>query len=436
LPDGYSLQVYVRQSNTLPIASLRNCTSDRANEISCPTPTLGMGDSPRYSVKAMNADDVSQAVLPASGAVALLGPSGPDGRSRMVIIASHSDQVLQVAWDGSTVSIAAPDSYAASLQSAHSASDYRSVAVDCSASEPTLGPLECPIAADPPLELDVTAFRRAPSGTYQLRYSDESGTGTMTIANVGQDAMPGGAAIDVSLVQTDVTLSGSGVMRPIPQPVGFLLAFELSDDAGNSYLFQTQITGDGSSYSGRGLWLDEADETQAGSWTVGTPSTPTRPYSAGTISLGPHPYIPGTPASPGSPPGPGTQQVTPATPPSPGIPLPSYAGAEPIDATGQFPTTLAPGLAPPPLYAPGQVPVIGAVGQALTLLAVTTFPCCGPGASQTWDWSFGDGTASGPNGTQTVTHAWSEPGTYVIAVVLTDETGVRTFALTQIQVAP
>jgi hypothetical protein len=83
-----------------------------------------------------------------------------------------------------------------------------------------------------------------------------------------------------------------------------------------------------------------------------------------------------------------------------------------------------------------QPPDAGTAGEPVILIATTAAPCCGPDALQTYAWSFGDGTTSPPSSQQTVTHTWSAPGVYTVAVVLTDETGVRTFTLTQIQITP
>jgi PKD repeat protein len=83
-----------------------------------------------------------------------------------------------------------------------------------------------------------------------------------------------------------------------------------------------------------------------------------------------------------------------------------------------------------------QPPTIGRAGQALSLIAITALPCCGTSASQAWRWSFGDGATSEPSSRQTVTHAWAAPGVYTVAAVFTDESGVSTFALTQIQITP
>jgi hypothetical protein len=50
-------------------------------------------------------------------------------------------------------------------------------------------------------------------------------------------------------------------------------------------------------------------------------------------------------------------------------------------------------------------------------------------------WDFGNGTAHAPSSQQAVTQVWAAPGVCTLTVILVDETGVSTFALTQAQTA-
>ena len=69
--------------------------------------------------------------------------------------------------------------------------------------------------------------------------------------------------------------------------------------------------------------------------------------------------------------------------------------------------------------------------------AVTTFPwgLPDPTLSHQWQWEFGDGSQSPESDRQTVSHAYGAPGTYDVAVIVTDSTGISTFGSAEIAIS-
>jgi len=419
LPDGYALQVLLTRARGNPRGFETACraVNGKANQATCEVAISAMpGGTDRITITAAPAGDVQSLTLPPGGAAVLIGPEPAGGDERGVPslgISSGSGQTAAITWDGSTLTIAAPEGYAVSETSVRHPlpnAEGPLPAPDCSPVDGQPSAVECSISASPPVQFSYSTVLRAPSGTFSLPYSDKDGQGTMTIATVGPDAAPGGTAIAVTLVQADAILSGSGVMRP--RGNGYLLAFELVDSAGDRYLFQVPVRSDSGGFSGEGLWLSEADETSAGLWNIGTP-----PGTGPLIALG---SIATTfPNSAGCP--------APACAPPPGPQLPFFTGDQLLGG-GSRPAPATPLDVVEP-------PTLGRAGQPLGLFAFISASCCGYTLAGTYRWSFGDGATSEPSSRQTVTHTWAAPGVYTVAAVVTDETGVSTFALTQIRIA-
>lgn len=419
LPDGFALEVLAGRPTPVGPPVLERCTAagGRANQADCDAGISAMPapiGADRLTILAHPDTEAWSLTLQPGASAILFGPGSPGGSSADVPVlklTSISDQTTTMTWDGTTLAIAAPDGYAVAVDEARDLLQpgRPAVPIDCAAAEDQPSTIQCSFSALPPIEVSYSTVMQAPSGTFTLPYSDDQGPGMMTITNVGPDAAPGGAAIDVTLDQGGSAYSGSGVMRP--QGTGYLLAFELTDSDGNGYLYENEVTSDEAGFSGKGLWLNEADETQAGPWTLGAPPAGRSRFTPGSISKA---------ATSGgcTPP-----LATPACLPPPGLPLPSFTGDQLIGLTPTSPYLMA--LQPPD---------IAEAGEPVNLIAITSAPCCGQGASLTYQWSFGDGTRSPASDLQTTTHTWASPGVYTVAVVFTDATDVRTFALTQVQI--
>jgi PKD repeat protein len=96
------------------------------------------------------------------------------------------------------------------------------------------------------------------------------------------------------------------------------------------------------------------------------------------------------------------------------------------------------GFVPPSFQPPSNVfilnaPSLAPVGQAVTFQAATAV-VNNPGASiRSYSWSFGDGTTGFG---QSVSHAFSSPGTYTITLTVTDSTGASAQNSTTISISP
>lgn len=408
-PAGFAVQVLAHTGPSGLPEPFSGCApvGSQANVVICTTSTTteGGGLTLRLSVTLTDAGAARQRVsLPPRSAVALVGPAAAAVKGELpgVTVKNGSDQPAQIGWDGSDLTIRIPDGFAVAVGSVQYNTPSAFMAPDCAPADGQPNRVDCALTAIPPVIISFDTVVAAPAGTLTLPYQDSSGPGTLTLTNQGPDPAPGGASIAVSLEQNGVSFSGQGVLRPQVGEGDFLLAFTLSDSQGNSYLFESLLQPGSAGWSGTGLWLDASDPTQTDVWTAGAQPAGQPPFNPAAISI----------AAPSGP------------IPSPGLPLPLLAGSQLLGLSpangGQF--------------GPVEPPTVGSAGQALTFMAVTTAPCCGPGASQTYQWIFGDGSGSPTSTEQTASHSYATPGVYTVAVVVTDETGVSTFSSTQVHI--
>ena len=417
VPPGFIVQLHAGQAVLPDQYTLQNCAAmdGQVNEIGC---NVALG-SAEASITVVAADSGSQSVaLSQNSSAGLLGPmpNAATGDVPALTIHNQSKQPATADWDGSMLTIVVPQGFVPTVGSLQSG--YQRLPADeanCSPSGDQTNVIACDLTAIPPLDLTLDAVQQAPAGTLTLSYTDSSGNGSLAITNDGPDVAPGGASVSVTLVQNGTTFGGQGVMRPDHGASGFLLTFNLSDAQGDSYLYEADLTGSGNAWSANGAWLSQSDPTQTGWWSGGPgPPTPNSGmFSPAQLSLvSPPPVI-------SAPPG---QAIVTAGPPF-GSPTPGGAPG----ATAEFlPALVGSGVAQPP--------VAGLAGQSVSLMAVTVIPCCGPGATQTYQWFFGDGSSSDPGTQQAVSHVWNAAGLYTVTVVITDETGVSIFAATQVQI--
>ena len=401
VPDGFIVRLSAADTMLL-----HGCAAidGQANEIGCGSlPIMSREGEVLITVADAGSGSQSLAVGRRSSAALNAPPSGNASAAPLetVTLENQSDQAATVDWDGATLSIAVPDGLAPSIESARSGLQVLSAGdVGCApADQPTV--IACVLTVTP-VELNLTTVLPAPAGTLTLPYADSSTQGTLTITNAGPEAAPGGARVAVTLDDNLVVLTGQGVVRPRQFPASsFLLLFNLSDLQGDSFLVEGSLVDNNGAWSAEGLWLSTTDPTQADSWSAGA-------LSGDFFFVGP-------------------QLSTVVPGPATGAPLPGPA--LPLHEGGQL--FLAVPL-PGPLVTPDSAPTVGAVGQAVGLMAVSTPPCCGPNATQTWQWFFGDGASTEPGKNQMISHAWSSPGVYTVSVVVTDSTGISIFASTRV----
>lgn len=413
-PNGFTVQVLnlQRQPGVGPIA-FSGCSPDgsQTNVVTCKTP----GSSPTgggtilLTVMLVPDDAGPQTVsLPPGGNVALVGPAAattPSGDVPAVTVSNGSDQPATLTWDGSSLTIAVADGLAVSVDTFEGANPPREIGQRrCQSVDGGWNVVSCPLVAVPPAEVFFDTVIPAPEGTLVLPYTDADGPGTLTIANVGPDVAPGGASVTVELDQNGATLAGQGVIRP-QRGSAFRLAFSLSSSDGEISLFDGTLSLQGDTWTGQGLWLAETEPARTDAWSLGGAS----PTGAETGALL---------LSASSPP-------PPESFPSRGD-LPHLIGSRLLG--------VAPGSGPQ--LSPVDPPVTGTAGQPVGFVTSGTAPCCGGGATETFEWLFGDGNRSPPSRSPHATHIYTAPGVYTIAAIVTDETGVSSFSASRIRIQP
>jgi hypothetical protein len=92
------------------------------------------------------------------------------------------------------------------------------------------------------------------------------------------------------------------------------------------------------------------------------------------------------------------------------------------------------GLNQPPV-ADANGPYSGEVGELITLDGSGSWDPDGDHTIISWEWDLdNDGTHDDASG-QTVQHAWSSPGLYVVSLVVTDEAGVTDISETTVTIS-
>ena len=419
VPAGYAIQV-VDSAFQPPGDGFRGCTpvDGQTNQMICSLAASVMppGLTAHVAVTASAAGDAQSVQLPPRGMASFVGPEAAEGASGelpAVLIRSSSDHQAEITWDGDTLAIVAPAGYAIALDSVRtlplqSSAMSLSVMTSCDVPDDQGSALDCSLRAIPPLQLGFHTVFATPSLVPPLSYADDYGGGTLSIANAGADVASGGASIAVTLSQGDAMLHGTGVLRPLGQS-SFVLAFSLAETGGEAYLYEGTLNERGDDWTGQGLWMSQSNHDLAGPWSLGGFRPSLIPFFAAYIAAAP-------PISTGIPPPP---------PPLPDSYFPAYTGTK-LVGNSSIPSAQPAEVAPP---------TIGQAGQAIALMAGSELRCCQLEGPPNYQWSFGDACSSEVSTTPRVTHTWTQSGVYTIAVVITDETGVGTFALTQIRIA-
>ncbi len=391
------------------------CGADdaRGNVVRCRAMlgTMGPAGPLDVTVTSVAADTATQtATLSTGESVYWVRPwsadSGSDVAPALAVASTPRMQPVAAAWDGGTLTLAAPDGYAvrASAVSLSLPPEQSQLSDACAPSldDPTM--TSCALTGLPQATVNVSTVPLAPTAFAPLSYEDRFGAGTLQIAPTGPEAAPGGESADVAIAAGGRTLSGHGVVRPGYSGAELDVSFQLVDSSGAQYLYVGSLQAADDGYAGRGAFLGLARPHLTGEWTIGEPDR------AASLPLG---------------------EVT-----------LTYTTRGPDDPNFGFPGLGLPALADtlvefgPPGMGVHTVgpPVIAVAGQTIGLQAITTSPLVGD--RYRYDFDFGDGAVDMGEARQTVPHRYAAPGVYTVVIILTDASGVQTFGATQIAIGP
>lgn len=393
-------------------AVLSACGADaaRGNVVRCRAflAVIGAAATVEVTITSVPVDTETQTTMLSAGeSVRWVQPWNPDSGSplapALALDSTPGMQPVAVAWDGATLTLAAPDGYAVRAMGLPGQPSLNqtpaSGACDPLADQPST--TVCDLSGLPQANTLVGTVPLAPAAIPALSYRDRFGAGTLTIAASGPDPAPGGEAVTASLQTAQTTLSGTGVLRPDAFSGQFALRLDLDDGAGAEYLFEGSLKPDGETFAGAGLFLALQQPPLVGNWQAGDPA------AAAQVT-----FI-----------DPGINQtvLNGQNPPPPGEPLPRLEDTLTVPGQrGGTPQQVAP-------------PQIGVAGQPIELLTFPEPSEAGP-AQYFFDW--GDGIAGEPQTAQVVEHIHQAPGTYTVIGFVIDATGNRRFSATQIVIGP